>query len=229
MSDSFNTTYLLRNRVSYVTLRQVPNGKDYEMAGKRSVWLRFAALMAFTWGVAISPSTRCYADRTSQKASVSYPSGSFVMAGGHKVWYESEGRGEAILLIPGGPGFSHDLFHPFFSPLSDQYRIIYYDPFGTGKSERAQDPAESIHDPAVARDQSFIVFDYGKVKGGLGRLCIAFRQGDHWSKPIDLGDDLDKDFPGGSHLDPDGHTVYFRGKSGIQKFFLAPWLDAHRH
>ena len=30
------------------------------------------------------------------------------------------------------------------------------------------DPAETIHDPAVAPDQSFIVFDSGRVKGGLG-------------------------------------------------------------
>jgi hypothetical protein len=40
------------------------------------------------------------------------------------------------------------------------------------------DPAESIHDPAVAPDQSSIVFDYGKVKGGLGRfrLDVSHRQ-----------------------------------------------------
>ncbi len=91
------------------------------------------------------------------------------------------------------------------------------------------DAGESIHDPAVARDESFIVFDYGKVKGGLGRLSIAFREGDHWSKPIDFGDDLNKDLPWGSHLDPDGHTIYFTGNSGIQKFSLASWLDSHGH
>ena len=90
------------------------------------------------------------------------------------------------------------------------------------------DPAESIHDPAVAPDQSFIVFDYGKVKGGLGRLCIAFRERDHWGKPIDLGDALNKDLPWGSHLDPDGRTIYVTGNSGIQRFSLAPLLDAHR-
>jgi WD40-like Beta Propeller Repeat len=90
------------------------------------------------------------------------------------------------------------------------------------------DPLESIHDPAVAPDQSFIVFDSGRVTGGLGRLCIAFREGDHWGKPIDLGDSLNKDLPWGSHLDPDGHTIYFTGKSGIQRFSLAPWLHAHR-
>jgi hypothetical protein len=89
------------------------------------------------------------------------------------------------------------------------------------------DPAESIHDPAVAPDQSFIVFDSGKVKGGLGRLCIAFREGAHWGKPIDLGDGLNKDLPWGPHLDPDGRTLYFTGKSGIQQFSLAPWLNAH--
>jgi hypothetical protein len=89
------------------------------------------------------------------------------------------------------------------------------------------DAKESIHDPAVAADQSFIVFDSGKVKGGLGRLCISFREGDHWGKPIDLGDNLNKDLPWGSHLDPDGHTIYFTGKSGIQRFSLAPLLKAH--
>jgi len=83
-------------------------------------------------------------------------------------------------------------------------------------------------DPTVAPDQSFIVFDSGKVKGGLGRLCIAFREGDHWSKPADLGDRLNQELPWGAHLDPDGRTIYFTGKSGIQKFSVQPWLAAHR-
>ena len=90
------------------------------------------------------------------------------------------------------------------------------------------DPEESLHDPAVAPDQSFIVFDSGKVKGGLGRLCVAFREGDHWSKPIDLGNSINAELPWGAHLGPDGHTLYFTGKSGVQRFSLAPWLDAQR-
>lgn len=88
------------------------------------------------------------------------------------------------------------------------------------------DPAVSVHDPAVAPDQSFIVFDYGKVKGGLGRLCIAFRDGAHWSAPIDLGDALNQSLPWGSHLSPDGHTVYVTGQSGIERISLGPWLKA---
>jgi hypothetical protein len=85
-------------------------------------------------------------------------------------------------------------------------------------------PAETLHDPAIAPDQSFIVFDSGRVKGGLGRLCIAFREGDHWSAPIDLGDAINKDLPWGAHLAPDGHTVYVTGQSGIWQISLDPWL-----
>lgn len=73
---------------------------------------------------------------------ISHPAGDYVSVGGHKIWYESEGQGEPLVLIPGGPGSSHDYFHPYFSALSRQYRVIYYDPFGTGKSEHAKDAAE---------------------------------------------------------------------------------------
>lgn len=90
------------------------------------------------------------------------------------------------------------------------------------------DAAVSVHDPAIARDQSFMVLDYGKVKGGLGRLCIAFREGNHWASPIDLGDALNRDLPWGSHLAPDGQTVYVTGQSGITAISLTPWLAAHR-
>lgn len=89
------------------------------------------------------------------------------------------------------------------------------------------DPDVSTHDPAVAPDQSFIVFDYGKVKGGLGRLCIAFREGNRWGRPIDLGDTVNKDLPWGAHLAPDGHTVYVTGQSGIWRLSLLPWLRRH--
>jgi hypothetical protein len=89
------------------------------------------------------------------------------------------------------------------------------------------DPAVATHDPAVAPDQSFIVFDYGKTKGGLGRLCIAFREGDRWGKPINLGAVVNKDIPWGSHIAPDGHSVYFTGQSGLWQLDLQPWLRQH--
>ena len=99
----------------------------------------------------------------------------------------------------------------------------YLPPVRTGLG----DPAVSTHDPAVAPDQSFIVFDYGKTKGGLGRLCIAFREHGHWSSPVDLGAVANKDIPWGSHIAPDGHSVYFTGQSGIWQLDLQPWLRQH--
>lgn len=87
------------------------------------------------------------------------------------------------------------------------------------------DPAVSLHDPAVSPDQSFMLLDYGKVKGGLGRLSIAFRRGAQWGPPVDLGDTINGDLPWGAHLGPDGRTAYFTGRSGIWRLPLATWLD----
>lgn len=90
------------------------------------------------------------------------------------------------------------------------------------------DSSATLHDPAVARDQSFIVFDTGRVKGGLGRLSIAFRDGDLWGRVTDIVDALNKDLPWGAHLAPNGHDVYVTGQSGIWRISLDPWLKAHR-
>lgn len=87
------------------------------------------------------------------------------------------------------------------------------------------DPEITTHDAAVAPDESFMVFDYGRVKGGLGRMCIAFRDGDHWGKPIDLGDALNRDLPWGYHLSPDHRTVYFTGATKIWSLSLGPWVQ----
>jgi proline iminopeptidase len=77
-----------------------------------------------------------------------HPIGDFVSVNGKKLWYESEGKGEPLLLIAGGPGFSHAYFHPFFSALAKSNRIIYFDAYGTGKSERAK----SVKDYSLMRD-----------------------------------------------------------------------------
>lgn len=87
------------------------------------------------------------------------------------------------------------------------------------------DPVVSTHDPAIAPDGSFIVFGYGKTTAGLGRLCIAFRKGDHWSKPIDLGDAVNSVGPWGSHVLPDGHTLTFTSNTALYRLSLKPWLS----
>ena len=118
------------------------------------------------------------------------------------------------------------------------------------------DPAAHELDPAIAPDQSFVVFEANYAdKNTPDHLYIAFSNGDGWSAPIDLGDAVDRYQPWGSHLGPDGRTLYFtsnyatkvdyprssmqartdlermrawdNGNNHIWSVSLAPWLDAH--
>ncbi|MGB5895695.1 MAG: alpha/beta fold hydrolase, partial [Ignavibacteriaceae bacterium] len=73
---------------------------------------------------------------------INHPDGNYALINGAKIWYETEGEGEPLLIIPGGPGNSHTYFHPWFSELAKDYKLIYLDAFGRGKSDRAADPAE---------------------------------------------------------------------------------------
>jgi hypothetical protein len=112
-------------------------------------------------------------------------------------------------------------------------------------------------DPAIAPDESFIVFDANDpAKPEHDRLFIAFREGDHWGGAIDLGDAINAhNSPWGAHLGPDHRTLYFssertqpvtfprdtaqaerdlarlqdwaNGNENIWSISLAPWLDTH--
>ncbi len=61
-----------------------------------------------------------------QKGSVDIPDG--------KLYYEEEGNGIPLVLLHGGPGGTHHVFHPYFSAIKDVARIIYYDQRGSGQS-----------------------------------------------------------------------------------------------
>jgi proline iminopeptidase len=63
-------------------------------------------------------------------------SGRFIEINNKKLWVEEEGTGEALILLAGGPGASHLIFQPYFTGLASRYRIIYYDYYGRGKSEK---------------------------------------------------------------------------------------------
>jgi hypothetical protein len=119
------------------------------------------------------------------------------------------------------------------------------------------DPRAHELDPAIAPDGSFLVFDANYAGKDLpDHLYIAFRDGEGWSTPLDLGEAVDRYEPWGSHLGPDGTTLYFTsnhttpvdyprppaqaradlarmrawdtGNNHIWRLSLAPWLAAHR-
>jgi proline iminopeptidase len=82
-----------------------------------------------------------------QAQQLSHPPGQFLTIMGAKIWVEEEGSGDPLLLIAGAGG-SHDYFHPYFSQLAAAHRVIYYDAFGRGNSDRGKSPS----DYSLARD-----------------------------------------------------------------------------
>lgn len=56
-------------------------------------------------------------------------------AGDANLYVEVEGKGTPLVLINGGPGGTHHYFHPWFSRLRGQARVVYYDQRGCGLSD----------------------------------------------------------------------------------------------
>ena len=81
------------------------------------------------------------------------------------------------------------------------------------------------YDPAIAPDQSFIVFssDRAPSTANTSAIFVAFAQGQGWGTPIALG-------PSGieSRLAPDLSSLYFSGPDRrIHRFALGAWLKQH--
>ena len=67
-----------------------------------------------------------------------HPVGRYEKVSGHRLWVELQGdHGPWLLLIGGGPGGSHDYFHPYMDELAKDHRVVFFDALGTGKSDRA--------------------------------------------------------------------------------------------
>jgi proline iminopeptidase len=100
---------------------------------------------------------------------------------GHRLWVETEGDGEPLLLLAGlGPAGSHVVFHPFFTELTSTHRVIYVDLHGRGRSDRPADLAEITFAGDVADVAELIgvlglgpVHVYGFSYGGLLGQALA--------------------------------------------------------
>lgn len=74
-------------------------------------------------------------------STIAHPPGRLVDIGDTRLWIETEGTGEPLLLLPGGPASSHLVFHPYFSELTD-HQVIYVDYRGRGRSAPVADPTD---------------------------------------------------------------------------------------
>ncbi len=51
------------------------------------------------------------------------------------LYCEQEGKGTPLVVVSGGPGCTHHIFHPHFSRAAEHTRVIYYDQRGVGQSD----------------------------------------------------------------------------------------------
>ena len=59
---------------------------------------------------------------------------------GYRLNVEELGSGIPLIVLHGGPGLDHQMFRPYLDPLAADYRLLYVDERGQGRSERV-DPA----------------------------------------------------------------------------------------
>jgi proline iminopeptidase len=65
----------------------------------------------------------------------------YVDSGGVLIYYQSMGRGAPLMIVHGGPGATHDYFLPHLLPLARNFRLVFIDERGSGKSQKLEDPA----------------------------------------------------------------------------------------
>lgn len=62
------------------------------------------------------------------------------LSDGYNLNVEELGSGFPLIVLHGGPGLDHQMFRPYLDPLAVEYRLLYVDDRGQGRSERV-DPA----------------------------------------------------------------------------------------
>ena len=75
-------------------------------------------------------------------------------------------------------------------------------------------------DPAVAPDESFLVFGSGRLPGRGIDLFVVFREGAGWGQPVHLGNDVNTTKSDAEpRLSPDGRTLYLSSERMVPVHF----------
>src|SRR5262249_17454669 len=65
----------------------------------------------------------------------------FVDVGSVRIDCEALGTGEPLVILPGGPGASHEYLLPYLIPLAKTNRLVFIDERGSGRSTKLEDPS----------------------------------------------------------------------------------------
>ena len=90
---------------------------------------------------------------------------SLALSDGVSLFVEQLGSGFPLIVLHGGPGLDHSMFRPYLDPLADEFRLLYVDERGQGRSERV-DP-ETLSLEVFARDVDLIAETLGLERFAL--------------------------------------------------------------
>ena len=258
---------------AYYDLARWPNGFIVESHKVEGGWTRpKIAPFSGQWldhDPAVSPDGKFVVFASNRPAT---PGGPLVQSAGNLWRVDRKGKGwgepyrlpDAVNASPRtyAPSIAADGSLYFIRPGDDKIMHIFRSRYRNGSYEEAVEQAVgdmSTHqkDPAIAPDESFVVFDSDAGgKKDVDRFFIAFREGDHWGQAVDLGDDVNAgNNPWGPHLGPDGKTLYYtsdrtvpisfprsleqaqkdlarlqswdNGENNIWSVSLQSWIDTH--
>ena len=107
------------------------------------------------------------------------------------MYYEVEGAGPAVVLVPGGPGVAHLHYHPWFSRLARAHTVVYFDQLGTGRSDRLASPdgyTIDLYSDTIEALRAELGLErvslIGLSFGALPALDYAARYGAHLSRLV---------------------------------------------
>src|SRR3954452_11506698 len=69
---------------------------------------------------------------------------------GYGLFVDEVGSGFPLIVLHGGPGMDHTMFRPYLDPLGDDFRLLYVDERGQGRSDRVEPATLSLE--VFARD-----------------------------------------------------------------------------
>jgi proline iminopeptidase len=76
------------------------------------------------------------------------------LSDGYRINVEEVGEGFVVIVLHGGPGLDHTMFRPYLDPLGDDFRLLYVDERGQGRSDRVDPRTLSLE--VFARDVDLV-------------------------------------------------------------------------
>jgi pimeloyl-ACP methyl ester carboxylesterase len=156
---------------------------------------------------------------------------------GAKIYYEVQGSGPVLLMIPGGPTDA-GIFAPLAALLADKYTVVRYDPRGNSRSVLDGPPEDQnmeVHGDDAARllkslgnESAFVLGSSGGAQIGLN---LAARYPQHVKTLIAHEPPCVRLLPGeGTKFIDDVYATYLAQGTGaaMQKFMAGAGLDGPR-